>query len=156
MTSGILTFSKHPPFWSCAPKFLYQPKFYIRTIARVRSSSEPYLLQFCYIMRCPTWGECFALIRDGGGGGVGGVVQTTLENHESYRFPLELAIAPLLLVELDISWKILDPAPCNLRNSSSLVVHHFLKTMSWTKIHIKMSEPFCQFDLDPPPSPLRR
>ena len=26
----ILTFSKHPPFWSCAPKF------YIRTIARVR------------------------------------------------------------------------------------------------------------------------
>ena len=60
----------------------------------------------------------------GGGGGGGVVVQTTLENHESYRFPLELAIAPLLLVELDISWKILDPAPCNLRNSSSLVVHH--------------------------------
>ena len=57
-------------------------------------------------------------------GGGGGGVQTTLENHESYRFPLELAIAPLLLVELDISWKILDPAPCNLRNSSSLVVHH--------------------------------
>ena len=54
----------------------------------------------------------------------GGGVQTTLENHESYRFPFELAIAPLLLVELDISWKILDPAPCNLRNSSSLVVHH--------------------------------
>ena len=26
----ILTFSKHPPFWSCAPKF------YIRSIARVR------------------------------------------------------------------------------------------------------------------------
>ena len=123
MTSGILTFSKHPPFWSCAPKFLYPPKFYIRTIARVRSSSEPYLLQLCYIMRCPTWGEGFARIRDGGGGGGGGV-QTTLENHESYRFPLELAIAPLLLVELDISWKILDPAPCNLRNSSSLVVHH--------------------------------
>ena len=122
MTSRILTFSKHPPFWSCAPKFLYPPKFYIRTIARVRSSSEPYLLQLCYIMRCPTWGEGFARIRDGGGGG--GVVQTTLENHESYRFPLELAIAPLLLVELGISWKILDPDPCNLRNSSSLVVHH--------------------------------
>ena len=86
----------------------------------MRSSSEPYLLQLCYIMRCPTWGEGFARIRDG----LGGVVQTTLENHESYRFPLELAIAPLLLVELDISWKILDPAPCNLRNSSSLVVHH--------------------------------
>ena len=53
VTSGILTFSKHPPFWSCAPKFLYPPKFYIRTIARVRSSSEPYLLQLCYIMHCP-------------------------------------------------------------------------------------------------------
>ena len=58
----------------------------------MRSSSEPYLLQLRYIMRCPTWGEGFARIRDGGGGG--GVVQTTLENHESYRFPLELAIAP--------------------------------------------------------------
>ena len=61
--------SSDPPFWSCAPIFLYPPKFNIRTIARVRSSSEPYLLQLCYIIRCPTWGEGFARIRDGGGGG---------------------------------------------------------------------------------------
>ena len=26
------------------------------------------MLQLCYILRCPTWGEGFARIRDGGGG----------------------------------------------------------------------------------------
>ena len=136
----------------CAKIFISSPKFYIRTIARVRSSSEPYLLQLCYIMRCPTWVEGFARIRDGGG------VQTTLENHESYRFPLELAIAPLLLVELDISWKILDLAPCNLRNSSSLVVHHLntSENYEWTKIHIKCQNLFVSLTLTPPPSPPRR
>ena len=49
--ASFITFSKHPLFGVVGQNFI---SVQLRECA---GSSEPYLLQLCYIMRCPMWGE---------------------------------------------------------------------------------------------------
>ena len=64
------------------------------------------------------------------GGGGGGLDNTGKSRVLSISIGISNCPLPLFMGELGLSWKMLDPAPCNLGNSSSLEVHHWTPSVN--------------------------